>query len=128
MSDDEGGGVVSALQDTVADHSGSVGDRLDTLNQEAKRRVDDTVSVVGAKTGDARDVFEQMGAQSRDLLRRVLVTIHDHLAENDLDVTVSENRILIEGDGEDLTKVQAELDEIGDFAYERDDGIHIDLD
>lgn len=111
-------------------------DRLDSIitnaDAGARQRLSSAVSIAGQKSGDLRTQLQTLSSQMADVARPVLRAVRDHIKENDIDVTISGNKIHIEGDEEGLKALNADLQEtLKDkdvhVGYDRDGGLSVEV-
>lgn len=120
-------------QASAADAGGRFEQFFGPADTEVRSRLADAVTVVGERSGDLRSQLETLGRQAAEAAGPVLESVEDHLEENDIDVTIADNEIHVEGDEAGLSKVEADLKDTVQgsnlhLEYDRESGITVDMD
>lgn len=134
MSGDGRQGVVDSIRERIDTTGESLGQVANEVNEAANRRLDDAVDFVGGGKTSASEFVDNMGNNAVEVVGVVLSKAEEYLAEHDLDITISGNRIRIEGDEEGLKKLKAELRDTdalkgrdAHIHYDRTEGLNIDF-
>jgi len=103
-----------------------------SVDANVRNKLSNTVTVAGERSGDLRTQLESVGQRTAEVARPVLNSVKDHIEDNDIDVTITGNKIHIEGDEEGLKNVEADLKEALEntpvhVEYDRDDGINLEV-
>lgn len=118
---------------STADTDGRFEQLFGPADTEVRSRLAEAVTVVGERSGDLRSQLQTLGRQAAEAAGPVLESVEDHLEENDIDVTIADNEIHVEGDEAGLSKVEADLKDTVQgtdlhLEYDRADGITVDMD
>ena len=105
---------------------------LNSLDDGVRQRLADAVTVAGERPGDLRTRLGSIGQRTAEVAEPVLDSVEDHIKENDINVTISGNEILVEGDEDGVKNVNADLQQALSekgvrFEYDRDDGISVEI-
>jgi hypothetical protein len=105
---------------------------LSSVDAGVRNKLTAAVTVAGERSGDLLPQLESIGQRTAEVARPVLNSVKDHIEDNDIDVTITGNKIHIEGDEEGLKNVEADLKEAlkntsVHAEYDRDDGINLEV-
>jgi len=105
---------------------------LSSVDAGVRNKLTAAVTVAGERSGDLLPQLESVGQRTAEVARPVLNSVKDHIEDNDIDVTITGNKIHIEGDEEGLKNVEADLKEALENTsvhaeYDRDDGINLEV-
>jgi len=106
---------------------------IGTADGEVRDKLSNAVTVVGERSGDLRSQLETLSQRTAEAAKPVLDSVEDHIENNDIDVTIHDNEIHVEGDEAGLRKVEADLRRAGQgtdvhVEYEREGGINLEID
>ena len=106
---------------------------VDTADGEVRDKLSNAVTVVGERSGDLRSQLETLSQRTAEAATPVLDSVENHIEDNDIDVTIHDNKIHVEGDEAGLRKVEADLRRVGQgtdvhVEYEREGGINLEID
>lgn len=125
--------VIEQVQNRIEDTRGTVEEALSEASEGGLSALDDAVTIADEGVNSAGTFINEMGKDGFQVLQTVLNSVWKYADENDLSITVSSEKIHVEGDTEGLSKVQAdmekseEIDKEATVEYNREEGIEIEF-
>lgn len=133
MSESDENNVIDHIQNRIEDTKGTVEEALSEAGEGGMNAIDDAVTIADESVNSASTFINGMGQNAFQVLQAVLNSAWNHAEENDLSITVSGEKVHVEGDTEGLRKVKADIEnseEVNKEAsveYDRNEGLDIEF-
>lgn len=133
MTESDEDNVIDQIQNRIEDTKGTVEEALSEASEGGMSAVNDAVTIADEGVNSAGTFINEMGQDAFEVLQAVLNSVWKYADENDLSITVSSDKIHVEGDTEGVKKVAADIEnseEINKEAsveFERKEGLDIEF-
>lgn len=124
--------VVSMVRERADDVRGSAGAILVDVGQRTSVALDEAITTADGKRSSLQAYVDSLSQGALEVFSIVLNIVENYVEENDLNVTVSDHQIHIEGDEDGIKKIETELRKAAllqnrdvDITYEREEGLDI---
>jgi hypothetical protein len=133
MAESNQDSVLSQVRSRVDNARGTVEQTLSDASESGFSALDDAVTVADESVDSASTFVSEMGNQTFDVLKNVLKTASKYIDENNLSITVSSDKVHLEGDSDGLRKVRTDLESSekikkgASVEFDREEGLEVEF-